>query len=455
MQKTEAVESMGQRSLLLPAWIKAALSANDRLKLYLSVLQTAFAHAEHREAEALDLSGELGAARAEASWLRELSANASLVDGTLLVPNLEFLIEHLAADLKTMAKPLLDAGHHADALGERVKYWLDWLHALHGERLVAAQLQAFTRGQCTGGADSLHLLVMDLHRQLNRLAGELSSEEIDGAHVWQLQPPDRARVTAFMRGLNRTAPLKFDHPGLDTAATRDGERLLPQNDIGTNDAHVLVIQIEGRTITLSDSDLHRARFEFFQSLLAPYGAQWSELEAKVSAALNDGGAFTFGTARFECADEQTLDATLEGICSCIVFLIDWNRARKRLLPFVGRSDAIEVLNIAAQRDAGHVAWLKAGGEQLVYAAMQVAGQGAFRIGDRLDDVLAQPMREASWLKCCSSPARRAAPVSPMHWSPMRYVCCSRGACVSAAANSICWTNTPPTAMRSRKRLATV
>jgi hypothetical protein len=64
MQKTEAVESMGQQRLLLPARIKAALTANDRLKLYLSVLQTALAHAEQPENEALDLSGEFAAARA-------------------------------------------------------------------------------------------------------------------------------------------------------------------------------------------------------------------------------------------------------------------------------------------------------------------------------------------------------------------------------------------------------
>ena len=387
MRKSEAVESMGQRRLLLPAWIKTALSANDRLKLYLSVLQTAFAHAEHPENEALDLSGELRAARVDAPWLRDLPGNASLVDGTLLLPNLDRLTERVGDDLQAMARPLLEAGDNADTLGERVRHWLDWLGALRGDRLSREQLQGLTRGQRTDGDDSLHLLVMDLHRQLNRLASELSSEEIAGAHVWQLQPADRTRVAAFMHGLNRTAPLKFDHPGLDTAATRDGERLLLQNDIGTNDAHVLVIQVEGLTVTLSYSDLHRVRFDFFQSLLAPFGAQWTEPQAKVSAALNDGGAYTFGTARFDCADERALDAVLEGIGSRIVFLIDWNRARKRLLQFVDKGDAVGVLRAAAERDAGHMAWLKAGGEQLVYAAMQAAGQGAFRIGDRLDSVL--------------------------------------------------------------------
>ena len=35
MLKENAVASLGKQSLLMPAWIKAALLANDRLKLYL------------------------------------------------------------------------------------------------------------------------------------------------------------------------------------------------------------------------------------------------------------------------------------------------------------------------------------------------------------------------------------------------------------------------------------
>jgi uncharacterized protein Yka (UPF0111/DUF47 family) len=386
-QKTQAIAAMGQRSLLLPGWIKAALSANDRLKLYLSVLQVAFAHAEHPDSELPDLTAELVAAHVDAPWLRDMPASASLVDGTLLLPDLAVLVQRLAEDLETMARPLLEPDDQADALRVRVQHWLDGFDTLRGERVSRAQLQSLTRGQRTNGDDSLHLLVMDLHRALNQLASTVSSEEIDGAHVWQLQPADRGRVVAFMRGLNRTAPLKFDHPGLDTAATRDGERLLLQNDIGTNDAHVLVVQVEGLTITLSYSDLHRLRFEFFQSLLVPYGAQWGGLQSKVDAALNEGDAYTFGVARFDCADERTLETTLEGIGSRIVFLIDWNRARKRLLSFVDKRHAIEVLRDAVRLDAGHMAWLKAGGEELIYAAMQAVGQGAFRIGDRLDTVL--------------------------------------------------------------------
>jgi uncharacterized protein Yka (UPF0111/DUF47 family) len=399
MQKSDAVAVMGPSTLLLPAWIKAALAANDCLKLYLTVLQAGAAHAEHPESGPLDLGRETAAAGVEGRWLRDLPAACSKLEGALHVPDLRRLTQRLAEELAVMAKPLLEVHRDGEDPAPRVKHWLDWLAVIGGkktgsETLTSEQLRSLTDGKRGHAhdkpgfeADSFHVLVMDLHKQLNHLAGTLSNEQIAGAHVWQLQPEDRPRVEAFMRGLNRTAPLKFDHPGLDTAATRDGERLLLQNDIGTNDAHVLVVQIEGTSITLNYSDLHRPRFEFFQALLAPFGAKWADTQSKVDAGLNEGHAYTFGSAHFECADEAVLDQALEGIGSRIVFLIDWNRARKRLLPFVGKADAIDVLRETSRLDAGHMAWLKAGGEQIIFAAMQAAGEDAFRIGDRLDTVL--------------------------------------------------------------------
>ena len=101
MQKTQAIAVMGQRSLLLPGWIKAALSANDRLKLYLSVLQAAFAHANRPDRDSLDLSAELAAAHVDVPWLRDMPASASLVDGTLILPDLARLAQRLAEDLET------------------------------------------------------------------------------------------------------------------------------------------------------------------------------------------------------------------------------------------------------------------------------------------------------------------------------------------------------------------
>jgi uncharacterized protein Yka (UPF0111/DUF47 family) len=388
MHKTKAVSSLGEHRLMLPAWVKAALSANDRLKVYLTVFQAASAHASHPDAHVPDLGKEMAAAGLTAPWLHDVAAVARRIDQDLLVPDMPRLVKCLQDDLATMARPALETSAPESKTHARVKHWLEWLRALPPDRLSARQVDALTHGHRDAG-DSLHLLVMDLHKQINKLSAELASEVIAGANVWDVLPQDRPRIAAFMRGLNRTAVLKFDHPGLDTAATRDGERLLLQNDIGTNDAHVLVLQVTDRAITLTYSDLHRIRFEFFQSLLAPFGAKWSQVEARTSATLNQGAAYSVGTASFECADDAAVEAALEGIASRIVFLIDWNRARKRLQAFVGKEEAIAVLAEVARLDIGHRAWLQAGGERLVFGAMQAAGEGAFQIGDRLDDVIGQ------------------------------------------------------------------
>ena len=388
MEKSLALAALGQRELLLPTWVTAALRANDRLKLYLTVLQAAAAHAAHPHRDVPDLSSEMRAAGVADAWLRDLPATARRLGEDIVFPDWPRLVQSLAEDLATMARPVLEStGADADAaIPARTQYWQHWLASLPSDRVNMAQIDALVQGR-RGDSDSLHLLVMDLHKQINQLAQALASEHIDGAHAWQVRPADHALITAFMRGLNRTAGLKFDHPGLATAVTRDGERLLLQNDIGTNDAHVLVMQVVARTITLTYSDLHRRRLAFFQTLLAPFGAQWSTLESRINAELNEGGVYCVSTARFDCSDDTALRVALEGIGSRIVFLIDWNHARKRLQTFVARPEAIAILAEAARRDIGHRAWLQAGGAPLIVAAMQSVGEGVFRIGDRLDEVM--------------------------------------------------------------------
>ena len=389
MEKLEAVASLGQLRLLRPAWTKAALAANDRLKLYLTVLQAAQAHAQQPSAGLPNLKREFAAAGVDAPWLDGVPASAYLEGTTLHIPDLPRLKEKLRDDLRVMARPLDDGSEPVHrALLARVDHWSDWLDRQLASTLAPPQIAALTSGSRRGD-DSFHVLVMDLHKALNRLTAEFSNETIDGAHVWQIIASDRPLVAAFMRGLNRTRALKLNHPGLDTAATRDGDRLLIQNDIGTNDAHVLVVQVEGLKIVLIYSDLHARRFAFFQARLSEIGALWSAVAMRTTAGLNADEAYQVGTATFDCSDEGGLLSTLEALGSRIVFLIDWNRARKRLNLFVRNSESVAILTEAARREVGHVGWLAAGGEQLIYGAMQALGGDYFRIGERLDQVMGE------------------------------------------------------------------
>ncbi|WP_028311067.1 MULTISPECIES: hypothetical protein [Derxia] len=386
MLKEDAVASLGPAGLLLPGRINAALAANDRLKFWFTVLQAALAQATGQTPANADFSRERALTGIAQPWPEALVTEARLDGDQLLVPGLARLRDAIAADLRLMARPLLDTA--ADA-GWQAR--LDRLCAGLGDwadgAIAPAAIAAVTHGDRDAG-DSAHLFVMDMHKAINRLAAGLATEDIDGAHGWRLGgDDDRERVRAFMRGLHRTAALKFDHPGLDTAATRDGNRLLIQNDIGTNDAHVIVIHVEPARVSLTYSDLHAPRFEFFRRRLEAAGGRWTAARSTVTPGLNAGHSHVVGTAVFEADGPVALDRALDAIGAELVFLIDWNRARKQLGRLVDKPLAVTVLDRAARAGHGHMAFLRAGGDRLVFAAMQAIDGGVFRLGDTLDGVL--------------------------------------------------------------------
>ena len=86
MEKADVVASLGTRipnlaSLLKPAQVRSALKANDRLKFYLTVLQTAVTHAHASHSVNVNLGREITTAdiesREEAACLNDLPAGAS------------------------------------------------------------------------------------------------------------------------------------------------------------------------------------------------------------------------------------------------------------------------------------------------------------------------------------------------------------------------------------------
>jgi uncharacterized protein Yka (UPF0111/DUF47 family) len=228
---------------------------------------------------------------------------------------------------------------------------------------------------------------MDLHKALNRLAAHCCEEVVAGARVFGLQQDDRSAVEGFMRGLNQTRALKFNHPGLDTMATRSGSRLLIQNDIGTTDAHVVVISVEPDLVTVTYTDVHRPRAKFFVDLFDGFPAQWSGLDRHAAAGLGEDNAFFLVTGRYQIDSATARNDFLAAIGASLVFLIDWNKARKQLRSYVGNEEAVRILDWAARHRVGHRAFLELGGNELLAAAVRNAAPTRIGFGERLDAAL--------------------------------------------------------------------
>jgi hypothetical protein len=386
--KLRIIEQIGAKGLLLPELINRGLAANDRLKYYLALLQTASAHAAAPNQPTADLREEREASGIEDEALDEVvPASRAAAPGTYLIPHAAHVFECMALDLLCMLEPLRVAvasepelRDRLDAYDRRVTDRIGQLPRGDDDHVPSSALEALTR-RAANGHDSLHQLVMDLHWELNHLHASVSVDSIDGARAYGLDDNDRALVRAFMKGVNTTSMLKFDHDGLGTTAMRDGTRLAIQNDLGTDDVHVVVIHVSGLEATLIYTDAHRARAAFLQHMLEPHHVQWS------SAPVVDGGGYEMRVGRYTGATRDDLERYLTFLGTRLVFLIDWNRARKRLGRFVKAADASMVLKWAADNDIGHRGFLQAGGARLIYTALERAAPRQLRVGMRLDDLL--------------------------------------------------------------------
>jgi uncharacterized protein Yka (UPF0111/DUF47 family) len=383
------IELLGERALLLPRKVEEALAANDRLKVRLTLLQAAERHGDHPEEPVPDFMTERRAAGLDGE-LEELAiANSRREsDGGLHIPGAAATRRHILADLDAMQAPLsLAAAKDADALAARVRAVNATLPEFDNDRVPTGVIAGMARATRAPEGDSLHVLVMDLHRAINALQGCLAQEDLDGARVWRVTDADRPQIRAFMAGLNKTAALKFDHPGLGTTVTRVGDRLLIQNDIGTSDAHVLVLNVEGLTATLTYTDIHAQRLAFLQDLLKPFAVQWTQPDTGHSENLAEGENYYLSIGVFAGASSDSLANYLQYLGSRLVFLIDWNRARKRLREFLAKGDAVRLLRWAADRDLGHRGFLQLGGERLIYEALEFAQHTSLRYGERLHEAL--------------------------------------------------------------------
>lgn len=349
--KTAMLGELAEQELLLPTLVNEALAANERAKYLLTLLQTAVAWARAPAGPAPTLRRERLAAGLDDPVLDAVVPAARAVDGGAAVPGAAGLVRRLVDEVRTMMGPLTVA-QPAAAAGLEAR-----LAAVGGpptgDTIAGDDLRRLTSGRREDG-DSVHLVVMDAHQALNQLQAALATESVAGARCYGLDDGSRRLVAAFMAGVNRTAPLKFDHPGLGTTATRSGARLVLQNDIGTSDVHLFVLHVDGLAATLTYSDLHAVRVAFFRDLLRPFAVEWTDGGARTAGFATPEGGYTLCTGTFRAADEPELQRFLEHVGSRLVFLIDWNRARKRLRPFVGKREAVDVR--AGRRSRSWATW---------------------------------------------------------------------------------------------------
>jgi len=390
MPKTQIIDLLGEKGLLLPAQLNAAILANERAKYVLALLQLAAANADSPNAQAVTLRAEREACGiGDAQLDRVVARSEALGPGVYHIPEAGHLIDVLAEALETMLAPIALAGGEASAqqgLGERKKHLLDAIAPIEDDVVEGQTIAALTSGRPAAG-DGIHLLVMDLHKEINRLQTLIAEEDIDGVKAYGLDACDRPLVAAFIKGVQRTAALKFDHPGLAPTAAHSNGMLLIQNDIGETDAHVLVVKVTGLTVTVTYTDVHAQRLRFFQNALALAGMVWEEARARQAAGLAGNDLFYVAAGKFAAADENALTAFLERLGSRIVFLIDWNRARKRLGLMVPNPLAVALLEWAAEQDLGHRAFLQLGGERLIYDALEQAVRTPLRYGEKLHEMI--------------------------------------------------------------------
>jgi hypothetical protein len=384
--KASILEQIGERSLLLPELINQGLSATDRLKYYLTLLQTAYGYAASPGGHVPDLRTEREAAGISDETLDTVVGNSRMLSPTVVhIPGAAAILDRIFADVRRMLEPVAAAAAMHGELVERSAIYARRLNeqiarapTATDDQITSSVIETLTR-VTSNGHDTINQIVMDLHWELNRLQAMVCIELLDGAHIYNLRDVDRQLVRAFMRGVHETAPLKFDHPGLETTATRDGDHLAIQNDLGVTDAHVLVIHIRDLKATIIYTDAYRSRARFIRELLEPHHIVWHEK--------TNGHSFQWCTGSYEAKDQDALEHFLTFVGSRLVFLIDWNRARKRLSRFVRKSDAIELLKWAAANNIGHEAFLKTGDIRLVHNALARTTSTHVHYGARLDEIL--------------------------------------------------------------------
>lgn len=391
VDKSKIVLALGEEVVALPALVNRALAANDRLKYRFTLLQAARSHARRPDLPFSSLHVERLACGVDSAELDTVVGSASQEDGRYHIPYAAGLVCGIVEDMQEMLLPLGLLARREAGSGEEVEFTTrlarlaERVQPPTDDLLDDRALGELTSGDREAG-DSWHLLVMDVHKALNQVQSQLAAEHLEGAAVYNIDEADRNAVRAFMAGVHQTAPLKFDHPGLGTTVTRAGDTLIIQNDIGTTDAHVLVVHVRAEEVTVTYTDVHRQRLQFFRDLFDGVKVDWEGARSREDPSMED-GRYHLCIGRFHSVQRDNLLQFLSLLGSRLVFLIDWNKARKQLNAFLPNEETVSLLSWAAKNGYGHMAFLLCGGQQLLYDTLDSVGRGSPRYGEQLQQAI--------------------------------------------------------------------
>ena len=190
-EKNHIIDALGERKLLLPALVNSALAANDQAKYLFTLLQMAKSHADCPDGQFTNLRQERLLCGLEDEDLDHVVEHSeAAADGEYRVPGAGRIVGLVMRDIKTMLDPFASGGagqaDEARQFAQRYAQFAKTNGQVHADAISGTAIAQLTSGSREHG-DRPHLLVMDMHKALNRVQAAIAVESIDGARVYEIK----------------------------------------------------------------------------------------------------------------------------------------------------------------------------------------------------------------------------------------------------------------------------